>query len=179
MATGGFSANSAMVVKYRPDLEGFVTTNHKGATGSGIALLERIGAGTVDMGEIQIHPTVEQQTSYLISESIRGGGAILVNQQGNRFFNEMETRDKVSAAIIALPEHYAYIVFDEHVRAKTKLPTSTSPKASSPAPAHRGNWRRNWGWITMPSSPPSSAITGRWKNSMMNSLAGPPRARAD
>ncbi len=50
----------------------------------------------------------------------------------------METRDKVSAAIIALPEHYAYIVFDEHVRAKTKLPTSTSPKASSPAPAHRG-----------------------------------------
>lgn len=67
MATGGFSANSAMVVKYRPDLEGFVTTNHKGATGSGIALLERIGAGTVDMGEIQIHPTVEQQTSYLIS----------------------------------------------------------------------------------------------------------------
>ncbi len=120
MATGGFSANSQMVVKYRPDLEGFVTTNHKGATGGGIALLERIGAATVDMGEIQIHPTVEQKTSYLVSESIRGGGAILVNQQGARFFNEMETRDKVSASIIALPEHYAYIVFDEHVRAKNK-----------------------------------------------------------
>ncbi|WBM70799.1 flavocytochrome c [Buttiauxella sp. WJP83] len=120
VATGGFSANSEMVVKYRPDLTGFVTTNHKGATGGGIALLERIGAGTVDMGEIQIHPTVEQQTSYLISESIRGGGAILVSQQGQRFFNEMETRDKVSASIIALPEHYAYIVFDEHVRAKNK-----------------------------------------------------------
>ena len=58
VATGGFSANSQMVVKYRPDLEGFVTTNHKGATGGGIALLERIGANTVDMGEIQIHPTV-------------------------------------------------------------------------------------------------------------------------
>ncbi|VEC00390.1 Fumarate reductase flavoprotein subunit [Cedecea lapagei] len=120
MATGGFSANSQMVVKYRPDLEGFVTTNHKGATGGGIALLEKLGAGTVDMGEIQIHPTVEQTTSYLISESIRGGGAILVNQEGNRFFNEMETRDKVSAQIIALPEKYAYIVFDENVRAKNK-----------------------------------------------------------
>ncbi|KDE35743.1 flavocytochrome c [Kosakonia radicincitans] len=120
VATGGFSANSAMVVKYRPDLEGFVTTNHKGATGGGIALLERLGAGTVDMGEIQIHPTVEQKTSYLVSESIRGGGAILVSQQGKRFYNEMSTRDKVSAAIIALPEHYAYIVFDEHVRAKNK-----------------------------------------------------------
>ncbi|MBZ4364808.1 FAD-binding protein, partial [Mycobacterium tuberculosis] len=76
VATGGFSANSAMVVKYRPDLEGFVTTNHKGATGSGIALLERIGAGTGDMGERQIHPTVEQQTWCGIGESIRGGGGI-------------------------------------------------------------------------------------------------------
>ncbi|HHD7242347.1 TPA: flavocytochrome c [Enterobacter cloacae] len=143
VATGGFSANSQMVVKYRPDLEGFVTTNHKGATGGGIALLERIGAGTVDMGEIQIHPTVEQKTSYLISESIRGGGAILVNQQGNRFFNEMETRDKVSASIIALPEKYAYIVFDEHVRAKNKaadeyiakgfVTSASSPKALAEA----------------------------------------------
>ncbi|MFS2225161.1 flavocytochrome c [Pantoea sp. B65] len=120
VASGGFSANSEMVVKYRPELAGFVTTNHKGATGSGIALLEQIGAGTVDMGEIQIHPTVEQTTSYLISESIRGGGAILVNQNGQRFFNEMETRDKVSAAIINLPEKYAYIVFDEQVRLKNK-----------------------------------------------------------
>ena len=120
VATGGFSANRDMVVKYRPELDGFVTTNHKGATGSGIAILEAIGAGTVDMGEIQIHPTVEQTTSYLISESIRGGGAILVSQAGNRFFNEMETRDKVSAQIIGLPEKYAYVVFDEQVRLKNK-----------------------------------------------------------
>lgn len=120
MASGGFSANQEMVVKYRPDLKGFVTTNHKGATGSGIALLEQVGAGTVDMGEIQIHPTVEQTTSYLISEAIRGGGAILVSQKGERFFNELETRDKVSAAIINLPEHYAYIVFDEQVRRNNK-----------------------------------------------------------
>ena len=120
VATGGFSANQEMVVKYRPDLKGYVTTNHKGATGTGIALLENIGAGTVDMGEIQIHPTVEQTTSYLISEAIRGGGAILVSQKGERFFNEMETRDKVSAAIIGLPEQYAYIVFDEQVRLNNK-----------------------------------------------------------
>lgn len=120
VATGGFSANRDMVVKYHPELDGFVTTNHKGATGSGIAILEAIGAATVDMGEIQIHPTVEQTTSYLISESIRGGGAILVSQAGNRFFNEMETRDKVSAQIIALPEKYAYVVFDEQVRLKNK-----------------------------------------------------------
>ncbi|QTF10587.1 flavocytochrome c [Brenneria izadpanahii] len=120
VASGGFSANRDMVVQYRPDLDGFVTTNHKGATGGGIAILEKIGAGTVDMGEIQIHPTVEQTTSYLVSESIRGGGAILVNQEGKRFFNEMETRDKVSAQIINLPEKYAYVVFDEQIRMQNK-----------------------------------------------------------
>ncbi|WP_313385392.1 flavocytochrome c [Pantoea sp.] len=120
VATGGFSANREMVVKYRPELDGFVTTNHKGATGSGIAMLQKLGADTVDMGEIQIHPTVEQTTSYLISESIRGGGAILVSQAGKRFFNEMETRDKVSAQIIALPEKSAWVVFDEQVRANNK-----------------------------------------------------------
>ena len=120
VATGGFSANREMVVQYRPELDGFVTTNHKGATGSGIAMLQRIGADTVDMGEIQIHPTVEQTTSYLISESIRGGGAILVSQAGQRFFNEMETRDKVSAEIIALPEKSAWIIFDEQVRQNNK-----------------------------------------------------------
>jgi fumarate reductase flavoprotein subunit len=116
IATGGFSANREMVEKYRPDLKGFVTTNHKGATGSGIMILEKLGAGTVDMKEIQIHPTVEQTTSYLISESIRGGGAILVAQKGKRFVNELDTRDKVSAEIINLPEHYSYILFDQQVR---------------------------------------------------------------
>ncbi|WP_208952203.1 flavocytochrome c [Rahnella sp. ChDrAdgB13] len=120
VATGGFSANRNMVVSYRPDLDGFVTTNHAGATGSGIAMLQRLGADTVDMGEIQIHPTVEQTTSYLISEAIRGGGAILVSQAGHRFYNEMETRDKVSAEIIGLPEKSAWIIFDEQVRANNK-----------------------------------------------------------
>jgi fumarate reductase flavoprotein subunit len=120
VATGGFSANREMVVKYRPELDGFVTTNHAGATGSGIAMLQKLGADTVDMGEIQIHPTVEQTTSYLISEAIRGGGAILVSQAGKRFYNEMETRDKVSAEIIALPEKSAWVIFDEQVRSNNK-----------------------------------------------------------
>ncbi len=120
VATGGFSANPQMVVHYRPELAGFVTTNHPGATGSGITLLQALGAGTVDMGEIQIHPTVEQTTSYLISEAIRGGGAILVSQQGQRFINEMETRDKVSAKIIGLAEHAAWIIFDQQIREQNK-----------------------------------------------------------
>lgn len=137
VATGGFSANREMVVHYRPELDGFVTTNHKGATGSGIAMLQNIGADTVDMGEIQIHPTVEQTTSYLISEAIRGGGAILVSQEGRRFFNEMETRDKVSAAIIALPEKSAWVLFDEQVRKNNKAADEYIAKGfvvSAPSP---------------------------------------------
>ncbi|SET42901.1 flavocytochrome c [Thorsellia anophelis] len=120
VATGGFSANKKMVLEYRPELDGFVTTNHKGANGSGISLLQKLGSGVVDLKEIQIHPTVEQTTSYLISESIRGGGAILVSQAGRRFYNEMETRDKVSAAIIELPEKTAWILFDDQIRSNNK-----------------------------------------------------------
>lgn len=120
VATGGFGANFDMVVEYNPDLEGFVTTNHDGATGSGIAMAQLLGAAVVDMKEIQIHPTVEQETSYLITEAVRGEGGILVNQSGERFFNELDTRDNVSAAIIALPEQYAYVVVDEALKERVK-----------------------------------------------------------
>ena len=120
LTTGGFGANMQMVTEYKPELNGFVTTNQKGSTGDGIVLAKEIGAATVDMGEIQIHPTVEQSTSTLISESVRGEGAILVNQDGKRFFNEMETRDKVSQAIIGLPEKYAYLILDNALTDRAK-----------------------------------------------------------
>ena len=116
LATGGFGSNMDMITKFKPELEGYVTTNHEGATGDGIALAEEEGAETVQMDQIQIHPTVYQETSYLVSEAVRGEGAILVNSEGKRFYNEMETRDKVSAAINALPERYAYVVFDQALR---------------------------------------------------------------
>lgn len=116
LATGGFGADLEMVAKFNPALKGYVTTNQEGATGDGIALAESEGAVTVDMNQIQIHPTVEQETSYLITEAVRGEGAILVNSEGKRFYNEMETRDNVSAAINALPERYAYVVFDQALR---------------------------------------------------------------
>lgn len=98
-----------------------MTTNHEGASGSGIALLELLGADTVDLGEIQIHSTVEQTTSCLISESIRGSWAILVSQAGQRFFNEMETRDKVSAAIIGLPKNMLALSLMNRCGQKTRL----------------------------------------------------------
>lgn len=116
LATGGFGSNMKMITKFKPELEGYVTTNHEGATGDGIALAEAVDADTVQMDQIQIHPTVYQETSYLVSEAVRGEGAILVNSEGKRFYNEMETRDNVSAAINALPERSAYVVFDQALR---------------------------------------------------------------
>lgn len=116
LATGGFGANLEMCAAYNPDLAGFVTTNSPCATGDGIKMAEAVGAATVDMEQIQIHPTVYQATSLMVTESVRGGGAILVNASGERFVDEMETRDVVSAAEIAQEGGYAYLVFDQAQR---------------------------------------------------------------
>lgn len=116
LATGGFGANEDLYTKYKPELKGFVTTNHAGATGDGIVMAEAIGADTVDMDQIQIHPTVEQNTSMLITEAVRGEGAILVNTEGNRFTDGMGTRDAVSQAILQQPDGFAYLVFDQQLR---------------------------------------------------------------
>ena len=116
LATGGFGNNEDMIVHYRPDLLGTVTTSAPGITGDGILMAEAVGADLVDIEQIQLHPTVEQATSMLITESVRGDGAILVNQNGKRFIDELQPRDVVSAGELEQPGSYAYILFDQHLR---------------------------------------------------------------
>lgn len=116
IATGGFGANLDMVTHYRPELRGFPTLNHKGATGDAFAWVEAIGGSLIQLEQIQIHPTSEYVNHILITEAVRGNGAILVNAEGNRFVNELETRDVVSAAILAQTGGMAYLLFDEQVR---------------------------------------------------------------
>ena len=113
LTTGGFGADLEEVAQYAPQLEGFVTTNAMGATGDGIDMATAVGAATVDMEQIQIHPSVYTETAALITEGIRGDGAILVNQNGVRFVNELETRDVVSAAELAQEGGYAYTIVDQ------------------------------------------------------------------
>ncbi|MBR2567845.1 MAG: flavocytochrome c, partial [Paenibacillus sp.] len=120
ITTGGYGANMDMISKVRPDLEGLVTTNQEGSTGDGISMVEKLGGVTVDMDQIQVHPTVQQEKSYLIGEAVRGEGAILVNNEGTRFVNELDTRDNVTAAINKLPEKAAYLVFDSGVKSRAK-----------------------------------------------------------
>ncbi len=116
LATGGFGNNQEMIVNYRNDLLGTVTTSAPGITGDGIEMAEEVGADLVDIEQIQLHPTVEQGTSMLITESVRGDGAILVNQEGKRFINELLTRDVVSAGELEQTGSYAYIIFDQRLR---------------------------------------------------------------
>ena len=113
LASGGFGANLDMVVKYKPELKGFMTTNAAGIQGQGIEMAEAIGAATVDMDQIQIHPTVEANTAALITEGLRGDGAILINEEGQRFIDEVGTRDVVSAAEIAQTGSYSWLVVDQ------------------------------------------------------------------
>ena len=113
LATGGFGANLDMVVKYKPELKGFMTTNAPGIQGQGIEMAQAIGAATVDMNQIQIHPTVEANTAALITEGLRGDGAILINEEGQRFIDEVGTRDVVSAAEIAQTGSYSWLVVDQ------------------------------------------------------------------
>ena len=113
LATGGFGANLDMVTQYKPELAGFMTTNAAGAQGQGIEMATAIGAGTVDMDQIQIHPTVEANTAALITEGLRGDGAILINANGERFIDEVGTRDVVSAAEIAQPGSYSWLIVDQ------------------------------------------------------------------
>lgn len=116
LAAGGFGANAKMVEEYKPDLAGFGTTNHAGATGDGIAMAKELGVAFVDMDQVQTHPTVNPETQTMYTEGVRGNGAILVNKEGKRFVNELETRDVVSAAILEQTDGECYMVFDQAVR---------------------------------------------------------------
>lgn len=115
LASGGFGANPEMIVKYKPELEGFGTTNQPGATGDAFPMVEKLDVSLTDMEQIQTHPTVVPKINEMITEGIRGDGAILVNHIGERFINELETRDVVSKAILSQEGSTAFLVLDKQV----------------------------------------------------------------
>lgn len=118
MATGGFGANAEMVAEYKPSLKGFGSTNSPAITGDGIKMVKAVGGDLVDMTEIQTHPTVVHKKTAMITEAVRGEGAILVNREGKRFVSELETRDVVSKAELEQTGKSAFLVFDQEVREK-------------------------------------------------------------
>lgn len=122
LATGGFGAGKDLLAKYRSDLLNLRTTNQPGATGDGVKLAQKVGAKLVDMDQVQVHPTVQQDTphAFLIGEAVRGEGAILVNNNAKRFVNELDTRKNVTKAIDDLGGTGAYLIFDRDIRKRVK-----------------------------------------------------------
>jgi succinate dehydrogenase/fumarate reductase flavoprotein subunit len=88
----------------RLHIQGFPTSNHYGATGDGLALSYRMGARLLQIDTFQYHPSgavyPEQLIGALVTEGIRSEGGHLVNARGERFVNELDTRDVVSSSII-------------------------------------------------------------------------------
>ncbi len=124
IATGGFGGNNDMVKEQNPILDGYITTNAPGIQGQGIEMAEEVGAALVDMNQIQLHPTVhvsEDGAASLITEGLRGDGAILVNTDGKRFYDEVSTRDKVSDAENNQPGGFAWLIVDKKMYDASKV----------------------------------------------------------
>jgi L-aspartate oxidase len=77
------------------------TTNPPGALGDGIAAAYRAGAAVADLELTQFHPTALVDSSLLLSEALRGEGALLLDAQGRRFTDELAPRDVVAREIDA------------------------------------------------------------------------------
>ncbi|MGL4893574.1 MAG: flavocytochrome c [Shewanella sp.] len=115
LSTGGYGMNKDMVSYYRPTMAGMTSSNNITATGDGIVLAKEVGASMTDIDWVQAHPTIGKDSRILISETVRGVGAIMVNIHGERFVSEMTTRDRASDAVLKQPEQYAWLVFDQQL----------------------------------------------------------------
>jgi L-aspartate oxidase len=89
LATGGYAALWGR------------STNPAGSVGEGIAMAFRAGAAVADLEFVQFHPTALAGSSLLLSEALRGDGALLVDADGRRFVEELAPRDVVARAIDA------------------------------------------------------------------------------
>ncbi|CAK0853738.1 unnamed protein product, partial [Prorocentrum cordatum] len=106
LATGGFGADftsNSLLAQYRPDLMHLPTTNGEHCTGDGIKMGEAIGAKSVDLEWVQVHPTglvkpddPDAKIKFLAAEALRGVGGLVLDANGKRFANELGRRDYVT-----------------------------------------------------------------------------------
>jgi len=106
ISTGGFGAdfgNDSLLKKHRPDLMHLPTTNGEHCSGDGLKMAMAVGADTVDLEWVQVHPTglihpeePDAKVKFLAAEALRGVGGILLDATGTRFANELGRRDYVT-----------------------------------------------------------------------------------
>lgn len=114
LATGGFSANVEMRMKYDTIWGGKLdanvkTTNVPGITGDGIVMAEKAGANLIDMGLIQLLPSTDPATGAT-THKLGNSTCMFVNKDGKRFVNELERRDVLSKAALAQPDHIFFVI---------------------------------------------------------------------
>lgn len=122
LATGGFAGSAAALETFAPTgasrLSCFATTNAQCADGEALKAAIRAGCGTIDLDQVQFHPTAfvdpeaaDAPSRVLCPEAWRGAGAVLLDpESGRRFVNELDRRDVVAGAISALKESEALLV---------------------------------------------------------------------
>lgn len=118
IATGGFGANVEMRDQYNtiwPKLTNIKTTNHRGATGDGIIMAEKVNASIVQMENIQLLPMGDPVTGSL-SGNIEQGveNRIFVNAEGNRFVDEGARRDVMTKALMEQTDSMMWVIVDQH-----------------------------------------------------------------
>merc|ERR1719160_501938 len=106
LTSGGFGAdfgNDSLLAKYRPDLLHLPTTNGEHCTGDAIKMGNAVGANSVDLEWVQVHPTglvkpddPDAKVKFLAAEALRGVGGIVLDANGKRFANELGRRDYVT-----------------------------------------------------------------------------------
>merc|ERR1712157_195690 len=105
-ASGGFGADfgsDSLLAMYRPDLLHLPTTNGEHCTGDAIKMGEAIGAKSIDLEWVQVHPTglvkpddPDAMIKFLAAEALRGVGGLVFDANGKRFANELGRRDYVT-----------------------------------------------------------------------------------
>ena len=117
LATGGFGANPEMVKKYNPKIdERFKTTDAPGTTGEALYMAERAGAQLVNMGYIQTYPICDPISGAIeLIADARFDGAIMLNQEGKRFVEELQRRDVLSEAILNQTGQYCWVLWNDNI----------------------------------------------------------------
>ena len=117
LATGGFGANPEMVKKYNPKIdERFKTTDAPGTTGEALYMAERAGAQLVNMGYIQTYPICDPISGAIeLIADTRFDGAIMLNQEGKRFVEELQRRDVLSEAILNQTGRYCWVLWNDKI----------------------------------------------------------------
>ena len=117
LATGGFGANPEMVKKYNPKIdERFKTTDAPGTTGEALYMAERAGAELVNMGYIQTYPICDPLSGAIeLIADARFDGAIMLNQEGKRFVEELQRRDVLSEAILNQTGRYCWVLWNDNI----------------------------------------------------------------